>query len=63
MQPGTWKFDPLTEVVTDTSDAFHASTNCTFFRRSYQNASIRRFALGKVPANRKPCQCITLNRT
>jgi hypothetical protein len=63
MQPGTWKFDPLTEVVTtDTSDAYHASTNCSLFRRGYQNTPIRRFSPDEVPANRKPCQCITLNR-
>ena len=64
MQPGTWKFDPLIRVVTtDTSDAYHASTSCSLFRRGYQNARIRRFVPGQVPANRRPCQCITLNRT
>ncbi|MCK8431851.1 hypothetical protein G3I77_02080 [Streptomyces sp. D2-8] len=62
-QPGTFKYDPLTEVVTtDTSDAYHANINCSLFQRGYQNMPIRKFPLGGVPGKWKPCQCISLSQ-
>ncbi|MFF4491186.1 hypothetical protein ACFY0F_32775 [Streptomyces sp. NPDC001544] len=60
-RPGTWKFDPLTEVVTtDTSDAYHTSTSCSLFRRGYQNTPIRKFSPDAVPSKWKPCECVTV---
>lgn len=63
MRPGTRHFDPLTEVVTtDTSDAYHATTRCPLFQSGYQNTPLRTFPANQVPANWRPCRCVTLNR-
>lgn len=63
MRPGTWEFDPVTEVITtETSDDYHASAQCTLFRSGYKGAPLLRFPSGQVPAKWKPCQCMSLNR-
>ncbi|MEV1084148.1 hypothetical protein AB0I98_39075 [Streptomyces sp. NPDC050211] len=63
MRPGTWKFDPLTEVITtDTSDCYHASTECDLFRSGYRGMPILRFRSDEVPAKWKQCVCVPLDR-
>ncbi|MFE5863083.1 hypothetical protein ACFQ77_21420 [Streptomyces virginiae] len=62
-RPGTWKFDPLTEVITtDTSDYYHATEKCDLFRRGYQGTPIRKFHPVEVPAKWKPCPCVKVDR-
>ncbi|MFE2561614.1 hypothetical protein ACFXGT_37525 [Streptomyces sp. NPDC059352] len=58
-RPGTYEFDPLSEVVTtNTSDAYHSSASCPLFLSGYQNKPILKFCWGAVPDRWKPCQCI-----
>lgn len=64
MRPGTRKFDPLSEVVTtETSDAFHATTQCPLFQQGYRNMPILKFQLSDLPARWKPCRCVSLDRS
>ncbi|MFP1663553.1 hypothetical protein ACLCDR_19150 [Streptomyces cavourensis] len=62
-RPGTWTFDPLTEVITtNTSDYYHATEQCDMFRRGYQGATILRFSASNVPTAWRPCPCIQAPR-
>ncbi|MDX3763917.1 hypothetical protein, partial [Streptomyces sp. AK02-04a] len=64
MRPGTWRFDPLTEVVTtNSSDAYHATTKCPLFQIGHRKMPIRMFPAAEVPAKWKPYKCVPLNRT
>lgn len=58
MRPGTWEFD--TEfVTTETSDFYHATTECDWFRRGYRGGKVLPFPVGGVPHRWKPCEhCI-----
>lgn len=65
MRPGTWEFDPLTEVITtDTSDFYHATENCGLFRRGrHHETELRKFPPDQVPDRWKPCACITAGQS
>ncbi|MFI6354375.1 hypothetical protein ACIBJF_17335 [Streptomyces sp. NPDC050743] len=63
MRPGTWEFDPVTEVVTtETSDFYHATEKCWDFQRGYRGARLIKFNVEEVPARWKPCKCMTVDQ-
>ncbi|WP_189837779.1 hypothetical protein [Streptomyces umbrinus] len=59
MRPGTWKFDPEF-ITTETSDFYHANTDCDWFQRGYRSGELLTFPVdGEVPPKWKPCaHCI-----
>ena len=54
-RPGSWEFDPEF-VTTETSDFYHRSIECEWFRRGYRGGELLTFPLdGEVPSRWKPC--------
>ncbi|MFE0087695.1 hypothetical protein [Streptomyces sp. NPDC058991] len=60
MRPGSWEFDPEF-ITTETSDFYHASTDCDWFQRGYRGGQLLTFPVaGEVPPRWKPCvHCIS----
>lgn len=55
MRPGTWKFDDEF-ITTETSDFYHAGTDCDWFRRGYRGGELLRFPTdGEVPTQWERC--------
>ncbi|MGC9544044.1 hypothetical protein [Streptomyces sp. UG1] len=55
MRPGTWEFDPQF-ITTETSDFYHASTDCSWFQRGYRGGQLLTFPVdGEVPQRWKRC--------
>ncbi|WP_331739888.1 hypothetical protein OG613_44765 (plasmid) [Streptomyces sp. NBC_00015] len=62
MRPGTWEVDPEF-ITTDSSDFYHANTDCDWFHRGYRGAQLLTFPLdSEVPPRWQPCaHCIAGN--
>ncbi|SEC88432.1 hypothetical protein SAMN05216489_01875 [Streptomyces sp. 3213] len=60
-RPGSWEFDPEF-VTTETSDFYHRSIECDWFRRGYRGGELLTFPLdGEVPSKWKPCaNCVAV---
>lgn len=60
MRPGTWDADAKGDVITtETSDYYHNSPECEWFRRGWQGTALLTYSARAVPAKWKPCgHCI-----